>query len=70
MWMAIHDHMIFGWSEFMEEAFCVKMYNEDEELDQYRNRIKMDTWDIFRYQPNRPDLDEYIEFQSHLIRTL
>lgn len=70
MWMAKPDHGIVEWSKLMEEAFCVKMFVDDEELDQYQRTIKMDTGALFRYQTSMPYLDTYIEFQSHIIRTL
>ncbi|KAL3758001.1 LOW QUALITY PROTEIN: hypothetical protein ACHAWU_001393 [Discostella pseudostelligera] len=57
MWMAVHDDNIVAWKRMMERAFCVI------------NSKRMDSADLFYYQ-HEGSRDDYIGFQSHIIRAL
>jgi len=71
MWMAIQDQDINAWRAFVEQAFCVKIIVNKEELEKYEKVIPMETRDLFLYRREGfSELNEYIEFQSNIIRTL
>ncbi|KAL7538355.1 hypothetical protein ACHAXR_009242 [Thalassiosira sp. AJA248-18] len=71
MWMAIEDNTdMDAWVHFVERALCVKIFAHQEELRQYKKTIRMDTRELFMYQPIDHDQNMYVEFQGHLIRTL
>ena len=72
MWMAIQDNDIDAWKALFEHEFCAKIiFDKERELAQYEEVIELDIKDIFHYQrEGRHELDEYIEFQSNIIRTL
>jgi hypothetical protein len=69
MWMAVHDDNIVAWKRMMERAFCVRVFETADELNQFKEVIRMDSADLFYYQ-HEGSRDEYIGFQSHIIRSL
>ena len=73
MWMAIQNDDMVAWGQLMERSLCVKMINTDDQLNQYKQVIRMDTKEgtkeLFTYQRVVP-LNDYVDFQSHLIRAL
>jgi len=69
MWMAIHDGDVAAWRAFMEQAFCIRIFDSPEETEQYKEVIHMETRDLFMYRFKGP-LNQYIEFQGHILRTL
>lgn len=74
MWMAIHDdYDMDAWTKHIEQSLCVKIFAEESPLNQYTKVVLMDTRDdvkfLFNYQHDG-SIDDYIEYQSHIIRTL
>lgn len=69
MWMSIQDGNRFEWREFMEESFCVKLFDSETQLRQYKKVLQMETRDLFLYK-NQEALNKYVEFQGQIIRTL
>jgi len=69
MWMAVHDGDFAAWRAFMEQSFCIRTFDSLEETEQYKKVIHMETRDLFMYR-NKGPLNQYIEFQGHIIRTL
>ena len=86
MWMAIRDDpsnsrhsperasAMAEWTDSFEEAFCVRVLDPDDiDLTIYKDVIRMSTRDFFlmyEIDVNFPNLDEYVEYQSHILRTL
>lgn len=70
MWMAIQDDDI-AWRALLEKAFCIKMFHSDEakEPNRYKKVIRIKTKELFKYK-RRGSLNQYIEFQGHILRTL
>jgi len=66
MWMAVHDDNIVAWKRMMERAFCVRVFETADELNQFKEVIRMDSADLFYYQ-HEGSRDEYIRFQSNII---
>jgi len=83
MWMAIQDNegnsrhssdrvkAVLEWIESFEKAFCLNVVQE-EDLDQYKEIVRMETRDLFVFQHDVKigGIDEYVEFQTYNIRTL
>ena len=83
MWMAIQDDegnsrhsservkAVLEWIALFEKAFCLKVVQE-EDLDQYKEIVRMETRDLFVFQHDVKigGIDEYVEFQTYNIRTL
>mmetsp|Transcript_50117 Transcript_50117/g.106645 ORF Transcript_50117/g.106645 Transcript_50117/m.106645 type:complete len:453 (-) Transcript_50117:32-1390(-) len=69
MWMAIRVGDMATWREFVEQAFCVKIIDSYAEAEQYEKLIRMETRDLFLYKHEGP-LNQYVEFQGHIIRSL
>jgi hypothetical protein len=85
MWMAVQDDpsnsshsgeridAVAEWAVAFERAFCVRMLAADNDLGRYREVVRMTTRELFliyRLDDNFPELDEYIEYQGHILRTL
>jgi hypothetical protein len=68
MWMAVNDD-IFVWNRFIEETFCVRVFESSDQLNEYKEVIRMDTMALFYYQ-HEGSRDEYIELQINVIRAL
>lgn len=66
MWMATEERD--DWIEVFERAFCVKVFQNDAELEGW-DVMPTDTKKLFYYQSQQP-LAEYIESQSHILRSL
>ena len=83
MWMAIQDNeensrhsservkAVLEWIASFEKAFCLKVVQE-EDLDQYKEIVRMETRDLFVFQHDVKigGIDEYVEFQTYNIRSL
>mmetsp|Transcript_47149 Transcript_47149/g.98845 ORF Transcript_47149/g.98845 Transcript_47149/m.98845 type:complete len:418 (-) Transcript_47149:185-1438(-) len=80
MWMAVEGDgkssfpiSLEEWRIAVEKAFCVKFIDSHAHAAQYREVIRFDsrdsTRDLFEYKQDGR-LNEYIEFQGHIIRTL
>lgn len=72
MWMAIQsdsDTSRLAWREFFERAFCVKILDHPAGAQQYKRIIRMETRDLFLYK-HHGLLNQYVEYQAHVIRTL
>jgi len=69
MWMSLPNRDWNAWAILMEQSFCIKMIESADQLDLYQKVIQMDTRDLFIYR-HKADLDNYVEFTSHVIRTL
>lgn len=70
MWMSLHENDTKeSWAQFMEQSFCIKMIDSENQLSAYKEVIRMTTRDLFEYRYKVP-LDQYVEFTSHVIRTL
>lgn len=69
MWMAVQNDDIYSWRNFIEQTFCVKIFDDYDDLAQYNETIQKETRDLFLYKGGE-DLNEYIEFQGHVIRNL
>lgn len=69
MWMSLPNRDWNAWAIFMEQSFCIKMIESSDQLESYKNVIRMDTRDLFIYR-HKAELDNYVEFTSHVIRTL
>jgi hypothetical protein len=85
MWMAVQDDpsnsrhsperigAMAEWTAFFERAFCVRILAEDDNLEKYKDVVRMTTeefFKIYRIDEHFPKLDEYIEYQGHILRTL
>ncbi|KAL3808589.1 hypothetical protein ACHAXA_000249 [Cyclostephanos tholiformis] len=85
MWMAIRDdpansrhsvertNAVNEWRDVFEGAFCARVLTNDDDLTKYGEVIRMSTKEFFlfyRTDENLPTLDEYIEYQGHILRTL
>ena len=85
MWMSIRDdsansrhsieraYAIDEWRDLFEKAFCVRILTNDDDLTKYKEIVRMSTKEFFmfyRTDENMPNLDEYIEYQCHILRTL
>jgi hypothetical protein len=86
MWMAVMDdpsnsrhspgreRAVAEWKDNFERAFCVRVVNpNDIDLTIYKDVVRMSTKDFFlvyQIDANFPNLDEYVEYQSHILRTL
>ena len=85
MWMAIMDdpsnsrhspereRAVAEWAADFEEAFCARVLTQDDDLGRYGDVVRMTTKDFFlvyRTDPNFPSLDDYAEYQCHVLRTL
>ena len=68
MWMAVQDDVV-AWNYFIEHTFCVRVFTTSDQLNQYKKVVRFGTGKLFyyKYEGSR---DEYIEFQSHIIRSL
>jgi len=69
MWMAVQDGDMAAWRVFLETSFCVKLIDSYAETEQYKKVIRMETRDLFVYK-NYGLLNQYVEFQGYIIRTL
>jgi hypothetical protein len=69
MWMAIQQDDIGAWSHFIEQSFCVRVFESSDELIRYREVIQLDTRTLYYYE-YEGSRDEYIEFVSQNIRAL
>ena len=60
------------WTTYFEQVFCAKILRTYSDLDQYKEVIRMDTKDlfIFHHDYHVSSFDEYVEYQTHIIRTL
>jgi len=70
MWMAIQDHDMDAWIDFVEKAFCVKIFRDYDDLTQYKKIIHMETRDLFLYRYKGDDLNSYVESTGQIIRIL
>jgi hypothetical protein len=75
MWIENQNNDWTAWRSFVEQALCIKIVDDDSDFDQYRAVIrKENTKELFRlvHDANNDDasLEEYIEYQSYIIRTL
>ena len=68
MWMAIQEDNEENWIHRFEDAFCVKIFKSEEELEGW-NVIRKETRDLFVYKSQTP-LHEYMAAQGDSIRTL
>ena len=61
---------IVEWSANFEKAFCVKIIQSYDDLDEYKEVIQMDTKELFKLEHDLSigGFDDYVEFQSHNIR--
>mmetsp|Transcript_39162 Transcript_39162/g.82367 ORF Transcript_39162/g.82367 Transcript_39162/m.82367 type:complete len:442 (-) Transcript_39162:703-2028(-) len=76
MWMAVQGEGNSGHKAFrtlVEKSFCVKFIDSDAEAAKYREVIRNNgrdsVRDLFIYNHEGP-LNDYIEFQGHILRTL
>jgi hypothetical protein len=70
MWMSLHGNDTKeSWAQYMEQSFCIKMFDSDDQLLPYKEVIRMTTRDLFEYR-YKASLNQYVEFTSHVIRTL
>lgn len=70
-WLAVQDDNIVAWRDFMEQVFCVKVIEDYDDLQQYKDVVELETKDLFLHRREGwHDLDDYIDFQGNLIRTL
>jgi hypothetical protein len=69
MWMAVHHNNTAAWKQMMEQTFCVRVFETADELNQFKEVVRMGTVVLFYYQ-YEVSRDEYIEFQCHNIRAL
>ena len=82
MWMAVQGpenlsrhsqertNSIVEWSANFEKAFCVKIIQSYDDLDEYKEVIQMDTKELFKLEHDLSigGFDDYVKFQSHNIR--
>ena len=68
MWMPVHDDFV-EWNRFIEQTFCVRVFENSDQLNDYYEVIRLDSRELFYYD-YEGTRDEYIEFQSHIIRAL
>mmetsp|Transcript_23056 Transcript_23056/g.54389 ORF Transcript_23056/g.54389 Transcript_23056/m.54389 type:complete len:432 (-) Transcript_23056:201-1496(-) len=69
MWMAVQNDNMHAWSTFFQDEFCVRIIEDYDELESYREVIAMDTRQIFQYK-HFGGIERYVEFQTHYIRVL
>ena len=71
MWMSVNedDTERIAWRQFMEQSFCIKIFNNLDQLDAYKEVIQMPTKELFMYRYTA-SLNDYVGFISHVIRTL
>ncbi|KAL7426540.1 hypothetical protein ACHAXH_001623 [Discostella pseudostelligera] len=69
MWMAAHDDNTATWKQMIEQTFCIRVFERADELNQFKEIVRIDTKDLFYYEPEVSH-EEYIEFQSHILRAL
>merc|ERR1719223_173689 len=70
MWMAVQDEDINAWAKFMEQSFCVKIFRNYKAVHRYKSVTLVETRDLFLYRNRARDINEYVEFQSDILRTL
>ena len=69
--MSIPDDDINAWSTHLEQSFCVKMISQTSlGLGRYKEVIRMETRDLYLYRHVGWDFDQFVDFQSHILRTL
>ncbi len=68
MWMAVNDDIV-EWNRFTEQTFCVRIFESPAQLNDYKKVIRLKSRALFYYE-YEITRDEYIEFQSHVIRAL
>lgn len=66
MWMAIDSD---DWETQFEQAFCVKIFYDEEELRDFTTVLRQDTKELFFYRTNLP-LKDYVASQEYSIQTL
>ena len=71
MWKSNHesDTQCSSLIQFMEQHFCVKVFYSEDQLHLYKEVIRMSTKELFFIQHTAP-MDQYVEYISHVIRTL
>jgi hypothetical protein len=60
---------ILEWKDHIEQAFCIKVFLNEEELVGYDNIIELTSRELFMFR-YEADAKEYIQFQLHNIRKL
>lgn len=60
---------IIEWKDHIEQAFCIKIFMNEEEFAGYDNIIEMTARELFMFRYNA-EVKEYVQFQLHNIRML